>query len=231
MNKAQYILFLGSIIALIMGTISAFVPRLAYITVWTEGPNFLLSEVPHFITYPSMEFSINDFTLKLLVSAFGGLLGLCSIVCEHKNTVPFLSFAAISFGTIGFLLPFGSSIVGNEYSADIPWVGSLITLVGVLLMFLGFSLRNTNVPKWALAVIPMLLIVYLLSPVLIFTGNLAFYIFLQTNISISTIIGILLLMGHLVIVWAGITGLRFPEKETVNVPKRAAEKPKELKLS
>lgn len=214
-----------------MGALSAFVPRLAYITVFTEGPNFLLPDAPHILAFPSMEFSVNDFTLKLLVSAFGGLLGVCSVVCEHKNTVPFMSFAAISFGTIGFLLPFGSTIVGNEYAADIPWVGSLITLVGVMLMFLGFSLRNTNVSRWALAVIPMLLIIYLLSPVLIFTGNLAFYIFLQTNISISTIIGVLIFMGHLVIVWAGITGLRLPEKDTVKVKKMRAEKPKAVKLS
>jgi len=56
----------------------------------------------------------------------------------------------------------------------------------------------------------------LVSPVLIFTGNLQFFIFLQVNVSMSTLIGILILFGHLVIVWAGITGLRVPEKESSN---------------
>jgi hypothetical protein len=213
LNKAQFIMFLGSSIALLVGTMSAFIPRLAYFTVSAEGQNFFLSGAPHFVTYLPMTLGINDFTLKLLVSAFGGFLGLCSLCCEHKNTIPFLSFAAISFGTIGFLLPFGSNIMGNEYSVDIPWVGSLITLIGVLLMFSGFALRSIHVPRRALAVIPLLLIVYLLSPILIFTGNISFFVFLQANITISTTIGILILAGHLVIVWAGITGLRFPEKE------------------
>jgi hypothetical protein len=215
LNKTQFILFIGSAITLIMGFLSAFVPRLAYITFSAEGANFLLSGATHYVTYPPLTFSVNDFTLKLLVSAFGGILGLCSIVWEHKNAVPFLSFAGLSLGTIGFLLPFGSSpSLPNEYSTDIPWVGSLITLVGVLLMFLGFALKSTHVPKRTLCVIPVLLAVYLISPVLIFTNNLQLFVFLQANISISTLIGILILMGHLIIVWAGITGLRIPERDT-----------------
>ncbi len=217
MNNEQFILFTGSVIALLLGLLSAFVPALAYITVSAEWSNFLLSNAPHFVTIQPLIFSFHDFTIKLLVSAFGGLLGLCSVCCEHRNTVPFLSFAGLSLGTIGFLLPYGSSqFAASDYSSDVPWVGSLITLVGVLLMFLGFSLRNTQVPKWALFVIPILLIIYLTSPVLIFTGNLQLFIFLQVNISISTIIGILILMGHLIIVWAGITGLRIPENEQAN---------------
>lgn len=215
MNNAQFVLFIGSVIALLLGTLSAFVPGLAYITVSSEGANFLVSGAPHFVTYPPMDFGFNDFTVKLLVSAFGGFLGVCSVAFERKSTVPFLSFAGLSLGTIGFLLPFGANqAVINEYSTNVPWVGSLITLVGVLLMFLGFALRNQHVPRWALAVIPVLLGIYLISPVLIFTGNIQFFIFLQVNISISTLLGILILFGHLVIVWAGITGLRVPEKET-----------------
>jgi hypothetical protein len=222
LKAAQLILLIGSIIALFVGAISAFIPRFAYVTVSSEGATFLVQDAPHIVSYQTTALSFNDFTLKLLVSAFGGLLGLLSLACEHKNTVPFLSFAAISFGTIGFLLPFGSSIMGSEYSVNIPWVGSLVTLIGVLLMFLGFALRNTYVPRRALAVIPVLLIVYLLSPALIFTGNIDYFIFLQANITISTTIGVLILAGHLVIVWAGITGLRVPEKEN---PKQSSKVP------
>ncbi len=216
MNNEQFILLIGSVVALLIGGLSAFIPGLAYITVTAEWSNFLLPNAPHFVTVPPISFSFNDFTVKLLVSAFGGLLGLCSVCCEHKNTVPFLSFAGLSLGTIGFLLPYGSAQIVNDYTADVPWVGSLITLVGVLLMFMGFALKNAHVPKWALIVIPVLLIIYLISPVLIFTGNLELFVFLQVNISISTTIGILVLFGHLVIVWAGITGLRSPEKEVTS---------------
>jgi len=217
LNTAQFILFIGSVIALLLGTLSAFVPGLAYVTVSSEGANFLVSGAPHFVTYPPMDLGVNDFTVKMLVSAFGGFLGICSVAFERKSAVPFLSFAGLSLGTIGFLLPFGvNQAVISEYSTNVPWIGSLITLVGVLLMFLGFALRNAHVSKWALAVIPVLLGIYLVSPVLIFTGNLQFFIFLQVNVSMSTLIGILILFGHLVIVWAGITGLRVPEKESSN---------------
>jgi hypothetical protein len=173
------------------------------------------------VSVPSLDFGINDFTVKTLVSAFGGFLGACSVAFERKSTVPFLSFAGLSLGTIGFLLPFGfDQAVVSEYSVNIPWIGSLITLVGVLLMFLGFALRNAHVPKWALAVIPVLLGIYLISPVLIFTRNLQFFLFLQVNISMSTLMGLLILLGHLVIVWAGITGLRIPEKEHAVSPSK-----------
>jgi hypothetical protein len=211
--RDQLILIIGSFIALIAGVFSAFLPGLAYITVSAEWGRFLLPDAPHIVVYLPLIFSIHDLTLKLLVSAIGGLLGLCSF-CEHKTTVPCLSFAGISLGTIGFLLPYGATQIGaNEYSIDVPWIGSLITLVGVLLMFLGYTLRNSNVPKSALAVIPILLIVYLMSPILIFTGNLWFFVFMQANLSMSTIMGILILLGHLVIIWAGIAALRFPERE------------------
>ncbi|MGD6932844.1 MAG: hypothetical protein ACQCN5_01400 [Candidatus Bathyarchaeia archaeon] len=224
MDNQHFILLIGSVIALLLGGLSAFVPGLAYITVTAEWSNFLLPNAPHFVTIQPLSFSFNDFTVKLLVSSFGGLLGLFSVCCEHKNTVPFLSFAGLSFGTIGFLLPYGSNQVLTDYAADVPWVGSLITLVGVMLMFLGFALKNEHVPKWALLVIPVLLIIYLISPVLIFTGNLELFVFLQVNISISTTIGILVLFSHLLIVWAGITGLRMPEKETANVSKKITPK-------
>ncbi len=214
MNNAQFILFIGSVITLLIGLLSAFVPGLAYITVSAEWSNFLLPGQPHVVTIQAFNFSFHDFTIKLLVSAFGGILCLCSLGCEHKDSVPFLSFAGLSLGAIGFLLPYGTTqAAASDYSTDIFWGGSLITLVGVLLMFVGFALKNTNVPKKALLVIPVLLIIYLTSPVLIFTGNLQLFIFLQVNIAISTTIGILILLGHLIIVWAGITGLHIPDRE------------------
>jgi hypothetical protein len=218
LNKAKLILILGSFIAALSGFLAAFVPGIAYITISAEWANFLLPDAPHFLTYPPLIFSIHDLTVKLLVTAVGGLVGVFSIL-ENKSTVPFLSFAGISLGTIGFLLPSGASQgLVDVFSANIPWIGSLTALVGVLIMFLGFALRNAKVPRRALVVVPILLIVYLISPVLILTDNLSIYIFMQANLSMSTIMGILMLGGHLVIIWAGITGLRIPEKEPPKPP-------------
>lgn len=219
MSKAKFILILGSFIAAVSGFLAAFVPGLAYITVSAEWANFLLTDAPHFITYPPLIFSIHDLTVKLLVTAIGGLLGVLSIF-ENKTTVPFLSFAGISLGTIGFLVPSGASqSFVDVLSTNVLWIGSLTALVGVLLMFLGFALKNAKVPRRALIIVPLLLIVYLISPVLILTDNLSIFIFMQANISMSTIMGILMLAGHLAIIWAGITGLRIPEKEPPKPPK------------
>ena len=219
MDIAKSILILGSFIALVSGLTAAFVPGLAYVTVSAEWANFLLPDAPHYVTYLPLTFGINDLTIKLLVTAIGGFLGVLSVV-ERKNTVPFLSFAGLSIAAIGFLLPTGTnSGLTDILSTNVLWTGSLVALVGVLLMFLGFVLRNPNVTRRAIAVVPILLFVYLISPALILTDNLAFFVFLQANISMSTIMGILVLAGHLVIIWVGINGLRFPEKEPSKPPK------------
>lgn len=216
---AKSILITGSFIALISGLTAAFVPGLAYVTVSAEWANFLLPDAPHYVTYPPLTFSINDLTIKLLVTAIGGFLGVLSVF-ERKSTVPFLSFAGLSIGAIGFLLPTGTnSGLADVLSTNVLWTGSLVALVGVLLMFIGFAVRNPNVPRRAIVVVPILLIVYLISPALILTDNLAFFVFMQANISMSTIVGILVLAGHLIIIWAGINGLRFPEKEPSKPPK------------
>ena len=217
MSRAKCILIFGSILALVASLLAAFIPGLAYVTVYANWSDFLIPDAPHYVTYPPFILSMHELTLKLLVTACGGLLGLLSIF-EHKTTVPFLSFAGISLGTIGFLLPTGAAQnLVDVLSVEVPWTGCLIALVGVLLIFLGFALRHPKVPRRALASVPLLLIVYSIAPFLILSGNLPFFIFLQANISMSTIIGILILAGHLVIIWAGIAGLRFPEKEPVKL--------------
>jgi hypothetical protein len=212
-NRAAIVLFVGSLIALTSSLFAAFVPSLAYLIVSAKWSDFLLPNAPHYITSPAFVLSIHEFTLKLLVTAFGGFFGVLSIF-ERKKSVPFLSFTGIALGTIGFLLPTEVNQTFTDiYSVDIPWAGTFIALIGVLLMFLGFALKNPKVPHRAIVSVPLLLVVYSIPPFLILTGNLPLFIFLQSNITLSTILGILILAGHLSIIWAGIIGLRFPEKE------------------
>ena len=214
MNYAKCILILGSVIAFVSSSLAAFVPSLAYITVSASWSNFLTPDAPHYLTYPQYIFGVHELTLKLLITAIGGLLGVLSFY-ERRTSVPFLSFAGISLGTIGFLLPAGTTQNFIDFfSVEIPWTGYFIVLIGVLMMFLGFVLSYPNVPRKALASVPLLLVAYSIAPFLILTNNLPLFVFMQTNITMSTIIGILILAGHLVIIWAGISGLRFPEKET-----------------
>ena len=213
MNYAKCILILGSVIAFVSSSLAAFVPSLAYITVSASWSNFLTPDAPHYLTYPQYIFGVHELTLKLLITAIGGLLGVLSFY-ERRTSVPFLSFAGISLGTIGFLLPAGTTQNFIDFfSVEIPWTGYFIALIGVLIMFLGFALSYPNVPRKALASVPLLLVAYSIAPFLILTNNLPLFVFMQTNITMSTIIGILILAGHLVIIWAGISGLRFPEKE------------------
>jgi hypothetical protein len=211
LHQAKLILIFGSMLALIASLSSAFIPGLAYFSVSGNWSTFFIPDTPHAIVFPAWTFSIHAFTVKLLVTAFGGLLGVLSFF-ERKRNVPFLSFSGMSLGTIGFLLPAGTPVnLVNVYSVDIPWVGSLIALVGVLMMFLGFAMRNSKVPRKALATVPILLAAYLVVPSLILSGNVSFFIFMQANLSMSTIIGVVILVGHLMVIWAGISGLRFPE--------------------
>lgn len=213
MNHAKCILILGSVIAFVSSSLAAFVPSLAYLTVSASWSNFLIPNAPHYLTYPQYIFGVHELTLKLLVTAIGGLLGMLSFF-ERGTSVPFLSFSGISIGTIGFLLPAGATQnLVDVFSVEIPWTGYFIALIGVLLMFLGFALSYPNVPRQALASVPLLLVAYSIAAFLILTNNLPLFVFVQTNITMSTIIGILILAGHLVIIWAGISGLRFPEKE------------------
>jgi hypothetical protein len=213
LNHAKCILILGSVIAFVSSSLAAFVPSLASITVSASWSNFLIPNAPRYLTYPQYIFGVHELTLKLLVTAIGGLLGMLSFF-ERRTSVPFLSFSGISLGTIGFLLPAGATPnFIDVFSVEIPWAGYFIALIGVLMMFLGFALSYPNVPRKALASVPLLLVAYSIAPFLILTNNLPLFIFMHTNITMSTIIGILILAGHLVIIWAGISGLRFPEKE------------------
>ena len=217
MSRPKILLIIGSFIALIAGSISALIAGLAFIAVSAEWADFYLPNAPHFITFPPLTFGLHEYTVKLLITAFGGLLGVLSIF-ENKNSVPILSFTGLLIGTIGFLIPVtANQSSANILSVDVPWMGSLIALIGALLMFLGFALRNTKVPRYVIIVLPILLVAYSVAPILVLTDNLPIFIFMQANISMSTIVGVLILVGHLVIIWAGITGLRFPEKSNTQV--------------
>ncbi|MBE3116071.1 hypothetical protein IMZ68_02600, partial [Candidatus Bathyarchaeota archaeon] len=156
MNHAKCILILGSVIAFVSSSLAAFVPSLAYITVSASWSNFLTPDAPHYLTSLQFIFGLHELTLKLLVTAIGGLLGVLSFF-ERRTSVPFLSFSGISLGTIGFILPVGAAPnFVDVFSVEILWTGCFIALIGVLLMFLGFVLSYPNVPRKALASVPLL---------------------------------------------------------------------------
>jgi hypothetical protein len=211
-NHAEVYVFLGSLIALAGGVFTAFLPGFAYITVPASQSTFNVAETPHFLSYPLLIFGVHDLTIKLLVIAVGGLLGVFSFF-ERKNSIPILSFAGLSVAMIGFVLPSQvKQSFAESFNVDIPWIGYFVALTGALLMFTGFALANRNVPKKAFVTIPLLLAAYFIAPALILTNNSTLFILLETNITLSTVLGLTILFSHLLIIWAAIKGLHLPEK-------------------
>jgi hypothetical protein len=205
-TRTPFFFFLvGSVMTLSFGLLAAFAPGSAYVTVNTyflpDGP------FPPSVAYPPLDFSIHLMTIKLIVSAFGGLLGLFSLL-EIGGKPQYMGFGGIFLGNIGFLLPTEQRGTFPIYRYfDIPWTGYLLALAGFSMMSISFAMRNSKVPRFTLIGVPLMLTAYLIAPFLITSGNLQLFAHVYLNNSANMLIGFLMLAGHLLLlsgVFAGI---------------------------
>jgi hypothetical protein len=164
-----------------VGLLAAFIPGIAYATVYSyflDGPNPLgLPEV----AYEPVVFSAHTYTVRFVMSAMGGLIGLFALVLKNKKV--YLGVGAIAVSSFGLMLPAFNKMrvtIPEVRLFDVPWIGAVTIIVGICLMFLGLSLKKEHIPKASFLSLPLMLAVYLIQPILIAFNYLPRVIFGNT---------------------------------------------------
>lgn len=205
--------FLGGIMTVVFGLLSAFVRGLAYVTVYFPPPGM---GPPVIGGFGVLSFQIHGFTFGMLVSTVGGLLGLISSIKRYNELVS-IGFVGGFLGASGFLFhpPGFSSPLTGEYRFNILWLGSCLVLIGISLMLIGLTAISKGWHYLTLLGIPPLLISRLTFPLSILSNNLPLFSSIhksaQMNVLLffSIIIGYALtFLGSAIGAWKFRTGLR-----------------------
>lgn len=207
-SKERLFLFFGSTITIVFGLLAAFVPGLAYVTVQSN-----MWTVTSSVYYQPLELGVHMDTAQLVISAIGGLIGLFSLL-ERKNKPAYMGFAAIAVTSVGLMLPayYERFTAPEIYYFDVPWIGFLLVLVGVSIMFLGLAIKKPKVPRITLLSAPLLLAVYSIRPLFVLCNFLSSGVFVAHS-NLSWLMGILTLAGHLLMLLGAIYAMKPSVKE------------------
>ena len=211
LNLNNLLLFCGSSITLVVGLLAAFVPGLAYVTVHSYAMDVPVNPygLPY-VYYLPLDFGTHLYTMRLFVSAIGGLIGLLAMFWKSKEG--YIGASAIALASLGFMLPATGDMrltFPEMRLFDVPWAGSFLVLVGICLMFLGLAIKKPNVPRATFLSVPLLLVVYSIRPLFVLSNFLPWIVFgaIMFNNPINWLMWFLMLAGHLMMIWGAIKGL------------------------
>jgi len=200
--------FLGEIMTVVFGLLSAFFRGLSYVTVYV-GPPPMEGTVSPVVYFWNFSFQIHGFTFGMLVSTIGGFLGVISSI-KHYNELVSIGFAGSFLGVLGFLFRpyeyFYSPFTG-EYRITVLWVGPCLTLLSISLMLVGLVTRFKGWHYLTLLGIILLLVGQLTYPLWIISNNLSLFLIrnlvsMSVWVGLSTIIGFALtLSGSAIDTW------------------------------
>ena len=215
-NLSRFFLFLGSSVTFAIGLLAAFVPGLAYVTVHSYFLDVPNPPFGPYVSYPPLDFATHIYTVSLLVSATGGLIGLFSLFGKNKRS--YIGVFAIAVANVGLMLPVTDirATLLEIILVDVPWVGSFLVLAGVCLMFLGLTVKKLGVPRVTFLSVPLLLAGYSVRPLLVVTNNLqvsGFSVGFASPISSLTLV--LMVAGYLLMIW-GVLRIFYPKNKENN---------------
>jgi len=202
--RNNYLFLFGSTTALIFGLLAAFISGLAYVTVYTFSELPLDGPVP-FVKYSPLELGFHPATLGLLLASAGSLIALFSLIATEKKAV-YLGSAGITLGNIGLLLSAwprtSPSLSISYYYIQIPWVSTILTLIGVSIMFVSFASKN-KISRLSLLSLPILILIYSTYPIMIISNNLPLL-----PRADQTVVGLIpfLIAGHLLMLYGTFKG-------------------------
>jgi len=170
---SRLLLIFGGATALIFGLSTALIPNLAYVQVtiryWPYEQMFL--------EYLAFNVQLHESSFGLLISSFGGFLGLLSAVRRNVKG-DLLGFAGGFLGVLGVLF-YSLPALGSApevLSFYVSWMGFCSTLIGVSVMFIGSMVKSEGWHRLTLLGIPLLLALWVTCPLLVATGNFSFLI-------------------------------------------------------
>ena len=206
-NLNNLLLFCGSFITLTVSLLAAFVPGLAYATVHSY-----FQDVPNpyglpYVQYQSLDFSAHIYTIRFLVSAIGGLIGLFTLLGKNKKA--YIGVVAIGIAIMGLMFPATGDMrisFPEMRLSDAPWIAAFIITVGICLMFMGLTIKKGHVPKASFLSLPLLLAVYSIPPILIMFNYLPWIVFgAPTNNPINLLIWFIPFASFLLMAWGALS--------------------------
>ena len=216
-NLNAFLLFCGSCLTLVVGLIAAYNPGVAYVTV--HSYHLDASVNPYglpYVSYPSMDFNTHIFTLKYLVCAVGGLVGLLALF--KRNTHSDLGVFAIAVTSVGLMLPAtgDTRLTFPEMRLfDVAWIGSFLVVMGLSLMFMGLMTEKKVGPRVSILSVPLLLTVYSINPLLVLVNYLPWIVFGASISPINVLMLFLMLIGHLVMIWGIFKSVRMTNAKII----------------
>jgi hypothetical protein len=197
--RVNWLFFVGAAIVAVSGLLAALIPALAYVTVRTYFQNVSPTPFPAGVIYPLFDLSIHAATAKYLLCGFAGIIGLSSI---QKHTRPYTALVSVILASIGLFLPIERVLMGipEAHFIDVQWIGSLLVLVGLSLMFLGLVENKTVTQRITILSVPILLGAYLIYPLLIAINYLPWTVFGTYGFVYFSVL-LIALLGHLLMIW------------------------------
>jgi len=201
-NLNDLLLFSGSFISLFVGLLAAFIPNLAFITVYSyfmDASNPLMG-LPY-VGYQPLILASHIYTARLVMAAVGGLIGLFALL---RKKMPYLGVVAISVSGLALILPSFNDTritIPEARLFDVPWIGSLIVIIGISLMFLGLTLKKGHLPKASFLSLVLVVVANSILPLFAVLNYLPWSIFGATISYSVLLIDFLSFVGILLMVW------------------------------
>jgi hypothetical protein len=209
LTRLKGLLFAGSFLTLVAGLLTAFVPGLAFATV-----SSYFADVPAplyglpFVSFQSLDFGTHIYTARFIFAALGGLLGLGSVVWKSKQTL--IGAGALATTGFGLISPAYGDVRATFPEVrlfDVYWTGTFLVLAGLSLMFLGLTIRKACVSRLSFLGVPVSLVVYSISPILVLANNLPWIVFGAPATSpLNSLMLFLMIVGPLLMIWGVLKG-------------------------
>lgn len=171
-------LFLGSLITIIIGLLTAIIPGIAYLSVHSYFENVPTYFNLPFVEYQPLIFNIHIYSVRFIIASVGGLLGL--LIFFRRPPLRYMGIFAIAVSGMALLLPpFNDTriLIPEARLFDIPWIGSLIIAMAVCLMFIGLTYKKKGVPKVSFIGLPLLILTYSVLAIFVIFNYLPWAIF------------------------------------------------------
>ncbi len=207
-NFKNILLFSGSSLTVCASLLAAFVPGLAFLSVHS-----FFIDVPNppyglpYVSYQSLNLSTHIYTARFIFAALGGFLGLVAVTWKHKQTlIGAFAIAATGFGLISPAYGDKRATFPEMLLFDVPWIGTILVLVGLSLMFLGLSIHKSGLPRWSFLGIPILLTAYAIYPSLVSAGFLPWIVFGNIANPFNMLMLLLMIAAPLLMIWGILSG-------------------------
>jgi hypothetical protein len=223
LSRSQAFILAGSLLIAVFGFLAALVPAFAYATVFsyfmdTPMQYFVSAQWPS-IQFAPFEFSFHMYSLKFLVAAVAGLIGLFAFA--RKRILP--KAAAVTVALTSLSLVLGATYdlrvtIPEAKLFDVLSIGGCFVVVGLALVFLGVASQKNRVSRWIWLTALALLALYSLHPLMLLGNYLPRPLFADRFSSLNILLALAMYAVELVMIWIAFkTAFSKPNSENIMI--------------